>query len=225
MFIITVSLIHFFPLIPFPYYCGCSFYWISGVDNGNIGFPWLILILLPFIYWIAEIEPNTITGVSLLFILLFVVLFLCFPLISFSLFFVVYECFITPLSFILFLFLPSSHRIRTAFISSLFTTFGSISLILSLLILILSDRRISLLCSIHFTLYSIICPLFHFSHDNPLKRGIRIALRAKVNDSSITGLRVVDSILPVGRGQRQLMPFSLLSSFLNQLNYLYRVDY
>jgi len=133
MFIITVSLIHFFPLIPFPYYCGCSFYWISGVDNGNIGFPWLILILLPFIYWIAEIEPNTITGVSLLFILLFVVLFLCFPLISFSLFFVVYECFITPLSFILFLFLPSSHRIRTAFISSLFTTFGSISLILSLM--------------------------------------------------------------------------------------------
>ena len=45
----------------------------------------------------------------------------------------------------------------------------------------------------------------YFSHDNPLKRGIRIALRAKVNDSLITGLRVVDSILPVGRGQRQLI--------------------
>ena len=80
---------------------------------------------------------------SLLFILSLVVLFLCFPLISLLLFFVVYECFITPLSFILFLFLPSSHRIRTAFISSLFTTFGSISFILPLLILILSDRRIS----------------------------------------------------------------------------------
>ena len=26
-----------------------------------------------------------------------------------------------------------------------------------------------------------------------------------MNDSSITGLRVVDSILPVGRGQRQLI--------------------
>ena len=38
-----------------------------------------------------------------------------------------------------------------------------------------------------------------------LKRGCRIALRAKVNDSLICGLRVVDSILPVGRGQRQLM--------------------
>ena len=45
----------------------------------------------------------------------------------------------------------------------------------------------------------------NFSYDNLSKRGIRIALRAKVNDSSITGLRVVDSILPVGRGQRQLI--------------------
>ena len=34
-------------------------------------------------------------------------------------------------------------------------------------------------------------------------RGIRISLRARVNDSLVTGLRVVDSILPVGRGQRQ----------------------
>ena len=43
------------------------------------------------------------------------------------------------------------------------------------------------------------------SYNNTLKRGCRIALRAKVNDSLITGLRVVDSILPVGRGQRQLI--------------------
>ena len=40
---------------------------------------------------------------------------------------------------------------------------------------------------------------------NLLKRGVRIALRSKVNDSLITGLRIVDSILPVGRGQRQLI--------------------
>jgi F-type H+-transporting ATPase subunit alpha len=45
----------------------------------------------------------------------------------------------------------------------------------------------------------------YFSYDNLLRRGIRIALRAKVNDSVITGLRVVDSVLPVGRGQRQLI--------------------
>ena len=30
-------------------------------------------------------------------------------------------------------------------------------------------------------------------------------LISKVNDSLITGLRIVDSILPVGRGQRQLI--------------------
>ena len=44
-----------------------------------------------------------------------------------------------------------------------------------------------------------------FSYHNLLKRGVRIALRAKVNDSIITGIRVIDSILPVGRGQRQLI--------------------
>ena len=43
------------------------------------------------------------------------------------------------------------------------------------------------------------------SYSNLLKRGVRIALRSKVNDSLITGLRIVDSILPVGRGQRQLI--------------------
>ena len=35
------------------------------------------------------------------------------------------------------------------------------------------------------------------SYNNVLKRGCRIALRAKVNDSLISGLSVVDSILPV----------------------------
>lgn len=45
----------------------------------------------------------------------------------------------------------------------------------------------------------------NFSYNNLLKRGTRIALRAKVNDSLITGLRVVDTLPPVGRGQRQLI--------------------
>jgi len=43
------------------------------------------------------------------------------------------------------------------------------------------------------------------AYSNMLKRGSRIALRAKVNDASISGLTIVDSILPVGRGQRQLI--------------------
>lgn len=38
-----------------------------------------------------------------------------------------------------------------------------------------------------------------------LKKGNRIALRSKVNDSLISGIGLVDSLLPVGRGQRQLI--------------------
>jgi len=69
------------------------------------------------------------------------------------------------------------------------------------------------------------------SYNNTLKRGCRIALRAKVNDSLITGLRVVDSILPVGRGQRQLILgdrytgktsiFLSLLITLNRLNFFF----
>ena len=36
-------------------------------------------------------------------------------------------------------------------------------------------------------------------------KGTRIALRAKVNDTLITGISLVDHILPIGRGQRQLI--------------------
>jgi len=35
--------------------------------------------------------------------------------------------------------------------------------------------------------------------------GPRIALRGKVNETLITGLRIVDTLLPIGRGQRQLI--------------------
>ncbi len=52
------------------------------------------------------------------------------------------------------------------------------------------------------TIFSLI---FTFAYYNLLKRGVRIALRSKVNDCMITGLRIVDSILAVGRGQRQLI--------------------
>src|SRR5688572_4915415 len=64
------------------------------------------------------------------------------------------------------------------------------------------------------------------SYNSILKRGVRIALRSKVNESLISGIRLIDSILPVGRGQRQLILgdrstgktsiylFIILSSFL-----------
>ena len=44
-----------------------------------------------------------------------------------------------------------------------------------------------------------------FAFFNLLKRGVRIALRAKVNDGLLSGLRLIDSILAIGRGQRQLI--------------------
>ncbi len=65
------------------------------------------------------------------------------------------------------------------------------------------------------------------NYNNLLKRGVRISLRSKVNDSLITGLRIVDSILPVGRGQRQLIlgdrytgKTSIYLSLLLHCNYL-----
>jgi len=42
-------------------------------------------------------------------------------------------------------------------------------------------------------------------YNNLLKRGVRIALRSKVNESLITGIRLIDSLLPIGMGQRQLI--------------------
>ena len=36
-------------------------------------------------------------------------------------------------------------------------------------------------------------------------KGSRVPLRGKVNEAVTTGVRVVDTILPIGRGQRQLI--------------------
>ena len=36
-------------------------------------------------------------------------------------------------------------------------------------------------------------------------KGSRVPIRGKVNEALTTGLRVVDTILPIGRGQRQLI--------------------
>ena len=151
-----------FSLIPFPFYCGVSSVQVFcirydlrnyilylnntciGLDNGNIGFLLLIAILFPLIYWIARIESNTM-NFTLLFLLLFFLLVISFWLVSLLLFFVFYECLIILLFFILFLFLPSFYRIRTTFIFFIFTIFGTISFILSLMILILSEWWISCL--------------------------------------------------------------------------------
>ena len=110
-------------------YCG-SILTIISVDNGNIGFILLSIILFPLIDWIAGFESKTM-NISFLLFYLFFGLILCFLLISLLLFFICYECLILLLFFILFLFIPTYYRIRTAFFFFLFSIFGSISFILS----------------------------------------------------------------------------------------------
>ena len=46
---------------------------------------------------------------------------------------------------------------------------------------------------------------YSFSYHNLLKRGVRIAIRSKVNESLLSGISIIDATLPVGLGQRQLI--------------------
>lgn len=102
-------------------------------------------------------------NISFLLFYLFFVLILCFLLISLLLFFICYECLILLLFFILFLLIPTYYRIRTAFFFFLFSIFGSISFILSLLIFILSEWLISSLFILFIFFIKIPCfPFFYW---------------------------------------------------------------
>ncbi len=78
------------------------------------------------------------------FILLFFLLFLCFLLNSLILFFICYEGLIILLFFILFIYIPSFYKIRTAFFFFLFSILGSINFILGLFSIISSSSLFSL---------------------------------------------------------------------------------
>jgi NADH:ubiquinone oxidoreductase subunit 4 (subunit M) len=112
------------------------------IDNGNIVFVLLLVILFPLIDWIAGFESKTM-NYSLIFFLIFFDLFLCFVLRDWLSFFICYESLILLLFFLLFLFTFSYYRIRSAFFLFLFSIFGSITFIISLLIVILSQLLIS----------------------------------------------------------------------------------
>jgi len=124
-------------------YCGII---LSNLvlDNGNIGFVLLIVILFPLIDWISGFESKT-WNFNFLFLLLLILLFLCLLLFTLLLLLIYYELLIIELFFIIFLFIPSYYRIRSAFYLFIFSTLGIIPFIISLLIFILSDW---LLCSL-----------------------------------------------------------------------------
>ncbi len=46
---------------------------------------------------------------------------------------------------------------------------------------------------------------YSLSYSKLIKRGPKIGIRGKVNDSVITGIRLVDALIPIGKGQRQLI--------------------
>jgi F-type H+-transporting ATPase subunit alpha len=87
-------------------------------------------------------------------------------------------------------------------------------------------------------LFIIVVVVYYFfnggSKISIFNKGVRIALRSKVNESVITGLSIVDTILPIGRGQRQLIlgdrNTGKTSIFINTLissskiNYLGTID-
>jgi F-type H+-transporting ATPase subunit alpha len=45
----------------------------------------------------------------------------------------------------------------------------------------------------------------NYSYNNLSNKGVRIALRSKVDSALITGIAIIDAIIPIGRGQRQLI--------------------
>lgn len=124
-------------------YIGFSFSSIT-VDNSTIGFQLLIIIIFPLIHWIAKSESKT-NQYNGTFILLLLCIYLCFLLNSLLLFFIFYELLIIVLFFMLYIFIPSYYRIRTAFFLFLFSILGSINFILSCVFIISSFTLFSLL--------------------------------------------------------------------------------
>ena len=116
-----------------------SILWINFINFSSFSF---VFQLKWSFNWIAGFESKTM-NFSFLFILLFFGLFLCFLLNSLLLFFICYETLIVLLFFILFLYIPSYYRIRTALFFFVFSIFGSISFIVCLLIFISSCWLIS----------------------------------------------------------------------------------
>nr|YP_010729733.1 Nad4 [Neorotalia gaimardi]WEF49973.1 Nad4 [Neorotalia gaimardi] len=139
-----------------------GFTWISlTLDNSNIGFNILIIILFPIINWISESETKS-NQYVIIFIPLFILLLLCFLLSSLLLFFICYECLIILSFFILFIFIPSFYRIRTAFFSFLFSVLGSINFILSLFYIISSISLFSLLLILPFLIKIPTFPFYYW---------------------------------------------------------------
>lgn len=158
LFIISLFFLYCFSIIPFSFYVGLVIIGFFGIDNRNIGFLLLVLVLFPLIYWISAFESKSINFNSLL-ITLFILLLSCFLIHSLLLFFLFFEYLIILLFFILLIFIPSFYRMRSAFWFFLFTIFGNFLFIFSLFIMISSNF---LFCLISIFPFFIKVPSFPF---------------------------------------------------------------
>ena len=141
---------------PIPYLIGFTLWF--NIDNGNIVYLLLILILFPIIYWINGLEAKTIKSI-LLFVIISFILFIAFSLINLILFFICYELIIITLFILLLLFIPSYYRVRTSFFFFLFSIVGSIFFIISCILFVTNSFILLLVLVIPF-LIKLPCFLF-----------------------------------------------------------------
>ena len=158
--IILLSLIYQLSLIPFALYSGyhCS---IFGIDHGNITYLLLCILLFSVIYFVAGFETNTINYTFILYIL-FIAIVLIYLLSLLLYFFVYYELICIILFLILYLFIKSFYKIRTAFYYFIFSIIGSFIFSLSCILFFFSDCILSeLLLLVPFLIKVPVFPVYY----------------------------------------------------------------
>jgi NADH-quinone oxidoreductase subunit M len=152
--------------------------WIAmtiSIDHSNIGFLIILIIFYSIIQWIVEFETKS-NQYNSFFILLFFLLLLCFLFNSLILLFICYESLIILLFFILFIFIPSIYRIRTAFFFFIFAIIGSVNFIFSLFYLISSFSVFSLLIILPFIIKIPTFPFYYWSPEVHCEANTSISL-------------------------------------------------
>ena len=154
------TLIYLYSWIPYPLYIGFVF---SNVvfDNGNIGYVLLMGMLFPLIDWTVGFECNLLVMI-LLFTVLLLGMILCLIFLSLLYLFITYELLLYMLCIILFLFIPSYYRARTAFYLFLYSVCGSIGFIIGILFVLLLTSSLFLVTLFIIIPFYIKIPCFPF---------------------------------------------------------------
>lgn len=100
------------------------------LDNGNVGFIIIGLIVNSLIDWVACLESSSYT-LLLLFFVLFFLLIACFSFMLLLWFFIGYELLVIIFFFLLLFVIVSFYRIRTSFYFFIYSLFGSFVFIFS----------------------------------------------------------------------------------------------